>query len=211
MKITEQLGLIQTKLKAPKSRRNTFGNYNYRSAEDILEAAKPVCRENGCTLTVSDDVVQVGDRYYIKAVAMLANDQGETLTTQAFAREDESKKGMDGSQITGTASSYARKYALNGLFCIDDTKDADTDENATERANRAGKQAEQQAQEKTNPAAEKLAARAECQRAVKLWCQLHNGDEKACWQQIAEAIGKASKDFTTDDWRRGQKIAEAWT
>ena len=125
MKITEQLGLIQTKLKAPKSRRNTFGNYNYRSAEDILEAAKPVCRENGCTLTVSDDVVQVGDRYYIKAVATLANDQGEALTTQAFAREDESKKGMDASQISGTASSYARKYALNGLFCIDDTKDAD--------------------------------------------------------------------------------------
>lgn len=211
MKIHEQLSAIQASLKAPKNRKNNFGGYSYRSAEDILEAAKPICRENGCTLTVSDDVVQVGDRYYIKSTATITNGDGEVLFTQAFAREDESKKGMDGSQITGTASSYARKYALNGLFCIDDTKDADTEENAIERESRAGKQAEQQAQEKTNPAAEKLAARAECQRAVKLWCQLHNGDEKACWQQIAEAIGKPSKEFTADDWRRGQKIAEAWT
>lgn len=214
MKITEQLGLIQAKLKAPKSRRNTFGNYNYRSAEDILEAAKPVCRENGCTLTVSDDVVQVGDRYYIKAVAMLANDQGETLATQAFAREDESKKGMDGSQITGTASSYARKYALNGLFCIDDTKDADTDENATERANRAGKQAEQpepvQPVTPDSPDVEIAVAKGMCQTAMKAYAQRSGKGNKEVNDAVREYIGKNYKDFTVDDWRSAAQAVEGW-
>ena len=118
---------IQKKLKAPKGQYNSFGKYKYRSAEDILEAVKPLCHENNCTLTLSDTLENIGDRYYIRATVSITNGT-ETVSVSAYAREDETKKGMDGSQITGTASSYARKYALNGLFCIDDTKDVDTDE-----------------------------------------------------------------------------------
>lgn len=122
--INQQLMAIQAELKAPKSQYNSFGKYKYRSCEDILEAAKPILAKNGCTLTMTDDVVFVGERYYIKATATLSNGTA-TVSVSALAREANEKKGMDESQITGTASSYARKYALNGLFCIDDTKDAD--------------------------------------------------------------------------------------
>lgn len=125
--INDKLLAIQSELKAPKGQYNSFGKYRYRSCEDILEAVKPLLAKNGCTLTLSDSIDAAGDRVYIKASATLRCGE-ESITNTAFAREDESKKGMDGSQITGTASSYARKYALNGLFCIDDTKDADTDE-----------------------------------------------------------------------------------
>lgn len=130
MNIYEKLLNIQTKLKAPKNQRNNFGNYNYRSCEDILEAVKPICLENKTTLVLSDEVINVNDRYYIKATATLydVENENQSITNTAFARESETKKGMDDSQITGTASSYARKYALNGLFNIDDTKDADTNE-----------------------------------------------------------------------------------
>ena len=116
---------IQQELKAPKNLFNKFGNYRYRSAESILEAVKPLLGKYKSTLTISDEVVAVGDRIYIKATATLTNGGGEQTQTTAYAREEETKKGMDASQITGTASSYARKYALNGLFAIDDTKDAD--------------------------------------------------------------------------------------
>lgn len=129
MNIYEKLGIIQQELKAPKGQYNSFGNYKYRSCEDILEAVKPLLKSNNCILTIKDDLVNIGNRYYIKATARLIDLVDETCYENiAYAREDESKKGMDGSQITGTASSYARKYALNGLFLIDDTKDADTDE-----------------------------------------------------------------------------------
>ena len=118
---------IQTELKAPKNRFNRFGNYKYRSCEDILEAVKPLLKEHKATLTIRDEIVEVGGRVYVKAIVTFnAGDENAEVT--AFARESESKKGMDDSQITGTASSYARKYALNGLFLIDDTKDADTEE-----------------------------------------------------------------------------------
>ena len=120
---------IQHKLKAPKGQYNNFGKYKYRSCEDILEAVKPILYEVGCTLTLTDTVELIGDRYYIKATAWLKGEDTDEMVT-AYAREAETKTGMDASQITGTASSYARKYALNGLFCIDDTKDADTDEYA---------------------------------------------------------------------------------
>lgn len=119
---------IQSELKAPKSNFNSFGKYRYRSAEDILTAVKPILAKYGCQMTITDEVVFIGNRFYIKATVTIMDDEGNTETVSAFAREDESKKGMDGSQITGTASSYARKYALNGMFLIDDTKDADTDE-----------------------------------------------------------------------------------
>ena len=116
---------IQSELKAPKTQFNTFGGYKYRSAEDILEAVKPLLAKYDCTLTISDDIIQVADRIYVRAEATITNKDGQAVTTHALAREEEAKKGMDASQITGTASSYARKYALNGLFAIDDTKDAD--------------------------------------------------------------------------------------
>lgn len=117
---------VQRELKAPKGNYNSFGKYKYRSCEDILEAVKPLLNANGLVLTITDDIVGVNDRVYVKATARLTDGEHE-ITTVAFAREADVKKGMDESQITGTASSYARKYALNGLFCIDDAKDADTD------------------------------------------------------------------------------------
>lgn len=121
----KELMLIQSELKAPKNQFNRFGNYNYRSCEDILEAVKPLLAKNECSLTINDDIVEVGGRIYVKATAKIVNKDGNEVANSAFAREAEEKKGMDVSQITGSASSYARKYALNGLFCIDDTRDAD--------------------------------------------------------------------------------------
>ena len=127
MNITEKLVLIQTRLKAPKGQYNSFGKYHYRSCEDILEAVKPLLSEAKAALTVTDRIVQIGDRFYVEATATLRDaESADTISNTASAREDEEKKGMDGSQITGAASSYARKYALNGLFAIDDTKDADS-------------------------------------------------------------------------------------
>ena len=126
--IEKKLISIQSKLKAPKGQYNSFGKYKYRSCEDILEAVKPLLKEHECALTIKDRIVMVGERYYVEATAVLSDAEGgNVIENTSYAREDESKKGMDGSQITGTASSYARKYALNGLFAIDDAKDADTD------------------------------------------------------------------------------------
>ena len=127
MNVYEKLATVQKTLKAPKSQYNSFGKYNYRSCEDILEAAKPLCIENGLVLTISDEIMQIGERIYVKATATVADveDANAKVSTSGMAREPEDKKGMDTSQITGAASSYARKYALGGLFALDDTKDAD--------------------------------------------------------------------------------------
>lgn len=122
----KELTTIQSTLKAPKSQFNAFGNYKYRKVEDILEAVKPIMSNLGCTLVMTDDIEMVGNRIYVKATATLKNSKGEIEITTGYAREEETKKGMDGSQITGAASSYARKYALNGLFAIDDNADSDT-------------------------------------------------------------------------------------
>lgn len=121
----KELQEIQSLLKAPKNQRNTFGNYDYRSCEDILEAVKPLLADKECTLTLSDELVNLGNRFYVKATATIRSKSGEECHTTAYAREEDTKKGMDAAQITGSASSYARKYALNGLFCIDDNKDPD--------------------------------------------------------------------------------------
>lgn len=134
---------VQKELKAPKGQYNSFGKYKYRSAEDILNAVKPLNAENGLLLTIKDDIELIGDRYYIKATAKIT-DGTDTHEVTAYARESLNKKGMDESQITGTASSYARKYALNGLYLIDDTKDADTDEYA-QQANKGGYNGNKQA------------------------------------------------------------------
>ena len=127
MSIYTKLMNVQNELKVPKNNTNTFGNYKFRNAEDILEALKPLLKKYNATVIITDDVVTTGDRYYIKAtVKFIDTETGETIETSALAREDETKKGFDASQITGSTSSYARKYALNGLFAIDDTKDSDT-------------------------------------------------------------------------------------
>lgn len=140
MSVYEKLVNVQSELKAPKSKFNSFGKYNYRSLEDILEGVKPLLAKYKATLVIADGVEQVGDRYYIQAKAIFIDtENGESISNTALARESTDKKGMDDSQITGTASSYARKYALNGLFLIDDTKDADTDENHIEREIKAAK------------------------------------------------------------------------
>lgn len=124
----KRVGLAQAELKAPKNQYNSFGKYNYRSCEDILEAAKPINKKHGLVLLLTDKPVCIGQRYYIEATARLYDIESEQfIEATASAREADTKKGMDDSQVTGTASSYARKYALNGLYNIDDTKDADTD------------------------------------------------------------------------------------
>lgn len=126
MSVHHKLKEIQKKLKAPKNQKNTFGGYKYRSCEDILEAVKPLLYEQDCTLTINDEVMAVMDSVYVKATATLTDCVSDTqVTATAYAREQETAKGMSDPQITGSCSSYARKYALNGLFCIDDTKDAD--------------------------------------------------------------------------------------
>lgn len=131
---------VQAELKAPKNQHNSFGKYDYRSAEDIIEAVKPLLKENGLFINMSDEVVLVGDRYYIKATVKVVDVvTGESVQTSALAREAAQKKGMDESQVTGTASSYARKYALNGLFAIDDNRDADTDEYARQTSQNAAR------------------------------------------------------------------------
>ena len=134
--VLNKLFKIQQELKVPKNQRNTFGNYNFRNCEDIMEASKPICAKHNCLLTCSDELIQVGDRYYVKAIATIFDlDSGESVSTSACAREEETKKGMDASQITGASSSYARKYALNGLLQLDDNKDADTSEYKKQQEN----------------------------------------------------------------------------
>lgn len=147
MKLHEKLLAIQTKLKAPKGQYNKFGNFNYRSAEDILEAVKPLNAEQGVLLTITDEIKEIGGRVYVVATATVS-DGTDTLQVSAFAREPENKKGMDESQITGATSSYARKYALNGLYAIDDNKDADTDEHKQQQDNAPKKQQAQKQQQK---------------------------------------------------------------
>lgn len=140
MSINEKLKDIQTKIKAPKNLRNNFGNYNYRNAEGICEAVKPHLESANCSLIISDDIINIGERYYVKATCTLTDcETGEQVSVSALARECADKKGMDDSQITGATSSYARKYALNGMFLLDDTKDADTEEYANEKKAKAEK------------------------------------------------------------------------
>lgn len=139
--IHEKLSQIQSKLNAPKGQYNSFGKYNYRNCEDILQALKPILAEHKCHVSLSDEIVIVGNRFYIKTTATITDSENNSFSTTAFAREAESKKGMDESQVTGSTSSYARKYALNGLFAIDDNKDADTLNNHADFTNQPVAQA----------------------------------------------------------------------
>lgn len=135
----EKVVAIQRDLKAPKGQYNSFGKYHYRSAEDILNSVKPLLADKGLVLTISDEILLIGSRFYVEATATLT-DGVNTITNTALAREDDSRKGYDGSQLTGSASSYARKYALNGLFAIDDTKDADATNDGTAQANNSSEE-----------------------------------------------------------------------
>ena len=154
MSVYEKLMNIQSELKAPKGQRNSFGNYNYRSCEDILEAVKPLLAKHQAALTISDSIELIGTRFYVKATAKLVDVVDDTMIENtAYDRESESKRGMDDSQLTGATSSYARKYCLNGLFAIDDTKDADTNEYHEQQKKheaKPAKQAEKPAQTSEN-------------------------------------------------------------
>lgn len=201
MSIYETLSHIQVELKAPKNLYNSFGKYKYRNAESILEAAKPLCAKHGCTLTVSDEVILIGSRYYIKATATVQDKDGNAASATALAREDETKKGMDGAQITGTSSSYARKYALNGLFCIDDTKDPDTNEYHN--------QTTEDPQEVTaSPEVTAQVVKDMATTALKGYAQRTGKDNKTVQTEAKTFIGKLFKDFTDDDWRSVAKEFE---
>ena len=186
MNVYEKLLSIQTELKAPKSQYNSFGKYSYRNCEDILEAVKPILARCKAALFLSDEVVEIGQRIYVKATATLVNVEqpDEKIAVTAYAREEESKKGMDGSQVTGASSSYARKYALNGLFDVDDTKDSDTTNNSGNNPQQSSKQQ---------------------QKSTKKDSQPQKPKSSKLSKESADAINKAIKEYSTQS---GMKIAE---
>lgn len=183
-KIFGVLQSIQSELVAPKGQYNSFGKYNYRSAEDILEALKPILKKHKAAITLSDEIVYIEGRHYVEASVTLYA-EGEAIGSKALAREEESKKGMDGSQITGTASSYARKYALNGLFAIDDNKDADSDEYNSQAANPAKTEKTQKTAKKTSDNSQKQTPAKNVKRITGAQAKKLREDIK----NIAEASG----------------------
>ena len=182
--LNDKLSVIQVSLKAPKNQYNDFSKYHYRSCEDILNAVKPYLLEHGISLRITDRMVYLGQRYYIEATAILS-DGTDTISVTAFAREAETRKGMDDSQITGSASSYARKYALNGLFCIDDTRDADRQDNA-DKSN-----VKQDTDGKNYKISELITKHAELDDAssvLDLWLDLNDDDKKIVWNLLPASV-----------------------
>ncbi|MBZ5980064.1 ERF family protein [Leuconostoc gasicomitatum] len=189
----KELQAIQSKLEAPKGQYNSFGKYNYRSAEDILKAIKPLADEQKATITLSDEIVMLGNRFYIKATAKITNSSGESESAIGFAREAETKKGMDDSQVTGSTSSYARKYALNGLFAIDDTKDSDSNEQATQtRANNNAQQTKGTSNSSSKP---KNPLHSEFGKLAKKIESKNNIDEKQVYSIISGQFGLQVNEF----------------
>lgn len=182
----ERLVKIQQELKAPKNQRNTFGNYDYRSCEDIIEAVKPLL--DGLTLVIDDEVVNVGERNYVKATVFISDGKNQIQTT-AFAREAETQKGMNEAQITGSASSYARKYALNGLFAIDDTKDADTMDNRSSGTTAPAKAAQVDTKTNTDDVVGRVCPK--CKSKL-----VHN----------TTRAGKSMIKCSTNSWKNGQAV-----
>ena len=216
-KLLEAFKVVQKELKAPKNQYNSFGKYNYRSCEDILQAARPLCNENGLVLTISDEIVQIGTRFYVKATSKVTEiETGESFENVAYAREDDSKKGMDSCQLTGACSSYARKYSLCGLFAIDDTKDADSNEYRQTAQNRpqatqnakptSSTKAPAKAPQNANDEARNKAMKALTEEMNRMGC---TGQEVAA---IAGAnIGKVStKDMTTEEIQKVTANLEKW-
>lgn len=205
MVLKEKLANIQVSMKANKNLYNSFGKYYYRNAEGICEAVKPFLREHNVSLVLSDEVIEVGGRIYVKATAALMDNESEdVITASAFARESAEKKGQDDSQITGTASSYARKYALNGLFLLDDTKDADTDEyrNQQDRGKKKAEQKTDSAEEKdfnemTDKELSEKATDAQIRSIVSI-CSNHNVDLKTLYARRNITQDTMTKKQATD-------------
>ena len=202
---------VQAELKAPKNQHNSFGKYDYRSAEDIIEAVKPLLKDNGLFLNMSDDIVLIGDRYYVKATVKVVDVvTGESVQTSALAREAAQKKGMDESQVTGTASSYARKYALNGLFAIDDNRDADTDEYAAQtRQNAAGARPSRNAYTSKGSANDELRSKAMHALSKEMQRVGASGEEVSALCGVK--FGKTnSRDLSTGELSKLAANLEAW-
>jgi hypothetical protein len=202
---------VQAELKAPKNQHNSFGKYDYRSAEDIIEAVKPLLKDNGLFLNMSDDIVLIGDRYYVKATVKVVDVvTGESVQTSALAREASQKKGMDESQITGTASSYARKYALNGLFAIDDNRDADTDEYARQASqNAAGARSTRNAYTSKGSANDELRSKAMHALSKEMQRVGASGEEVSALCGVK--FGKTnSRDLSTGELSKLAANLEAW-
>lgn len=208
-KIYEKLAAIQAELHSPKSEYNQFGKYSYRTAEAILEAVKPFLKAQGCVLNCTDDLLLVGDRYYIKATAIItAVEDGSQVSTTAWAREEIDKKGMDQSQVTGASSSYARKYALNGLLAIDNTPDSDATNDGTGTTSAAStkkpaKKVTKTAQETSSPAGQGNHSDGKPQAPER-----HSVDWKK-WV-VAIATGAPSKSGQKVDWMEAFKANFAW-
>ena len=202
MNIYEKLLKIQNELNCPKNQHNNFGNYDYRSCEDILEAVKPLLDKHKLTLIITDEIEQIGDRYYVKATTGLIDyedmkdDDVAMITNTAYAREDENKKGLDASQLTGATSSYARKYALNGLFCIDDTKDADTD--AFKKQQNKGNNKPQNTYQKPIQQAPKLISEAQCKRLYTI----ANGNNEVAKRVLERHGYESSVQIKVNDYEK---------
>lgn len=202
---------VQAELKAPKNQHNSFGKYDYRSAEDIIEAVKPLLKDNGLFLNMSDDIVLIGDRYYVKATVKVVDVvTGESVQTSALAREAAQKKGMDESQVTGTASSYARKYALNGLFAIDDNRDADTNEYAAQtRQSAAGARSTRNAYTSKGSANDELRSKAMYSLTKEMQRVGASGEEVSALCGVK--FGKTnSRDLSTGELSKLAANLEAW-
>lgn len=202
---------VQAELKAPKNQHNSFGEYDYRSAEDIIEAVKPLLKDNGLFLNMSDEIVLIGDRYYVKATVKVVDVvTGESVQTSALAREAAQKKGMDESQVTGTASSYARKYALNGLFAIDDNRDADTNEYARQTSqNAAGARSQRNAYPSKGSANDDLRSKAMHALSKEMQRVGASGEEVSALCGVK--FGKTnSRDLSTGELSKLAANLEAW-
>jgi hypothetical protein len=197
--IQKKLSYIQKNLKVPKANYNDFGRYNYRSCEDILESVKPIL--DGCTLILSDELINIGDRYYIKATATLTYEE-ESVNVSSYAREEQNKKGMDGSQITGASSSYARKYALNGLFLIDDTKDSDATNKGEYKKNKTPLETQREKLKKVTDSENEETAKMIEERNLKIFNE-YKEELGACedilqltayWSTISKKLTKLGKE-----------------
>ena len=200
--IYDTLGAIQSQLHAPKGQENKFGGYRYRSAEDILEALKPLLTKHNASLTLSDEIQEVGGRVYVVATVLLATSYDHSISVTAWAREAEDRKGMDASQITGAASSYARKYALNGMFAIDDTKDADATNDHGKQS--APSKPASKPQQPAKPAQAKPKASTPAKKTAKasgpeLVAKRIEADKKLKWFEIAPFERGALKGMTLGD------------
>lgn len=210
--LKEKLMLIQTEMKAPKNLYNSFGKYKYRNAEGIYETVKPYLKAHNLSLNMTDDVVEVGGRVYVKSTALLRDcESDEEIKNSAFAREPVDKKGVDDSQITGTASSYARKYALNGLFLLDDTKDPDTDEYAKETTEKKKRAEEEEAdQKKTEETGKQLISKAKVNALTSKCTEDNINVKKFCAAYKVSSISEFTEAMHTNALSHWEDVKEAF-